>query len=88
MIFVEVCVGSSCHIKGAPEIVELMQKYISDAHLEDEIVLSGSFCSGRCNREGVTVTVGDEVHIGITPERFRDFWQDSILPAVEAAREG
>ena len=43
MIFVEVCVGSSCHIKGAPEIVELMQKYIADAKLEDEIVLSGSF---------------------------------------------
>lgn len=42
MIFVEVCVGSSCHIKGAPEIVELMQKYIADAKLEDEIVLSAA----------------------------------------------
>lgn len=88
MIFVEICVGSSCHIKGAPEIVELMQKYITDAHLEDEIVLSGSFCSGRCNRVGVTVTVGDEVYPGVTPESFRDFWNDTILPAVEKAKEG
>ena len=34
MIFVEVCVGSSCHIKGAPEIVELMQK----SELEEALV--------------------------------------------------
>lgn len=88
MIFVEVCVGSSCHIKGAPEIVELLQKYIEDGHLEDEIVLSGSFCSGRCNRVGVTVTVGDTVYTGITKESFREFWNEKILPAVEQAKEG
>ncbi len=87
MIFVEVCVGSSCHLKGAPEIVELMQKHIADEKLEDEIVLSGSFCSGKCNRLGVTITVGDEVYTGITPESFRDFWNDTILPAVEKAKE-
>ena len=87
MIFVEVCVGSSCHLKGAPEIVELMQKHIADEKLEDEIVLSGSFCSGKCNRLGVTITVGDEVYTGITPESFRDFWNDTVLPAVEKAKE-
>ena len=67
--------------------MELMQKYIADAHLEDEIVLSGSFCSGRCNRVGVTVTVGDEVYPGVTPDSFRDFWKDTVLPAVEKAKE-
>lgn len=28
MIFIEVCVGSSCHLKGAPRIVELLQEKI------------------------------------------------------------
>lgn len=88
MIFVEVCVGSSCYLKGAPEIVELLQKSIADEHLEDEIILTGSFCTGRCNRIGVTVTVGDEVYTGITKDGFRDFWKDTILPAVERAKEG
>lgn len=88
MIFLEVCVGSSCHIKGAPEIVEQLQTFIADAHLESEIVLSGSFCSGRCNREGVTITVGETVYTGITPASFRDFWEGTVLPAVEAAKEG
>lgn len=84
MTYVEVCVGSSCHLKGAPEIVELLQRYIADAHLEDDIILTGSFCTGRCNRVGVTVTVGDQVYTGITKDGFRDFWNDTILPAVRA----
>ena len=87
MIFVEVCVGSSCHLKGAPEIVELLQKNIAENHLEDDIILSGSFCTGRCNRIGVTVTVGDEVYTGITKDGFRDFWNDKILPALKASQE-
>ncbi len=84
MTYVEVCVGSSCHLRGAPEIVELLQKYIADAHLEDDIILTGSFCTGRCNRVGVTVTVGDQVYTGITKDGFRDFWNDTVLPAVRA----
>lgn len=87
MIFIEVCVGSSCHLKGAPEIVEKLQKKLSDEKLEDDIVLSGSFCTGRCNRVGVTITVGDEVYTGITPETFENFWETKVIPALKADRE-
>ena len=61
-----ICVGSSCHLKGAPELVELFQKAIEENHLESLVTLSGSFCTGQCNRVGVTVTVDDEVFPGIT----------------------
>lgn len=87
MVFVEVCVGSSCHLKGAPEIVELMRRSISEYGFEDRIVLSGSFCTGRCNRVGVTVTVGDETIIGVTKDNFNDLWVKKILPAVKKDEE-
>ena len=87
MLFVEVCVGSSCHLKGAPEIVELLQKNIAENHLEDDIVLAGSFCAGKCNRVGVTITVGDMIYTGITKDGFKDFWRDTILPALEKSKE-
>ena len=29
MLIIQVCVGSSCHLKGAPEIIELLQKAIA-----------------------------------------------------------
>ena len=87
MIIVEVCVGSSCHIKGAPRIVEMMQERIRKNHLEDDIVLVGAFCSGRCNRVGVTVTVDGSVYVGVTPEGLGEFWETSIMPALNKSKE-
>lgn len=82
MVIIQVCVGSSCHLKGAPEIVELLQRRIAAEHLEDIIVLTGSFCAGKCNRIGVTITVDDDVFTGITIENFNEFWKDKVLTAV------
>ena len=86
MLIVQVCVGSSCHLKGSETIVELLEKAIAEHHIEDEIVLSGSFCIGKCNRVGVTVQVNDDVHVGITAENFRDFFQKNILNKIESER--
>ncbi len=86
MLIVQVCVGSSCHLKGSEEIVQLLQKALEEHHLEDKVVLAGSFCIGRCNRVGVTVQVDDDVCVGITPENFREFFKQHILERIE--REG
>lgn len=83
MITVQVCVGSSCFIKGAPEIVEMLKTQLQESNLQDEVMLVGSFCSGVCNRYGVTVTVNDEVFTGITVEGFSEFWKQTILPCIE-----
>ena len=80
---IQVCVGSSCHLKGSYEIVELLTKAVEDNHLEDEISLVGSFCIGKCNREGVTVQVDDEIHIGITTGNFKEFFDEKVLSVIE-----
>ena len=76
---VQVCVGSSCHLKGSPEIVDLLQKAIEENNLGEDITLVGSFCIGKCNRIGVTVQVDDEIHTGITRENFKEFFKEQIL---------
>ena len=86
MIFVQVCVGSSCHLKGSQDIVELFEKAVKDHNIEDEVVLSGSFCIGKCNRVGVTVQVDDEIHVGITRENFKEFFTENILKVIENER--
>ena len=78
-MIIQVCVGSSCNLKGSPEIVELLQKAVEQNHLEDEITLAGSFCIGKCNRVGVTIQVDDDVHTGITKENFKEFFQENVL---------
>lgn len=83
MLIISICVGSACHIKGAEDIVELFQNYVEASGMEDKIILQGSFCQGRCNREGVTVSVGDEVFTGITRDNFKEFWKETVLPRVK-----
>ena len=87
MLFVQVCVGSSCHLKGSADIVELFEKNVKDYNIEDEVVLSGSFCIGKCNRIGVTVQVNDDIHVGITRENFREFFTEHILKPIENERK-
>ena len=87
MIFVQVCVGSSCHLKGSQDIVELFEKAVKDHNIEDEVVLSGSFCIGKCNRVGVAVQVDDEIHVGITRENFKEFFTENILKVIENERK-
>lgn len=81
-MIVQICVGSSCHIKGSHEIVELMKKAVEEHALEDEVVLAGSFCIGKCNREGVTVQINDEVFVGLTIHKFDDFFKEHILKVL------
>ena len=81
-MLIQVCVGSSCHIKGAPEIVELLNNAIEKNNLQNEITLAGNFCIGQCNRFGVTVQVDDEIYTGITTENFKEFFNDKVLAII------
>ena len=78
-MIIQICVGSSCHIKGSAEIVEMLQAAVAEHHLENEVTLAGSFCIGKCNRVGVTVQVDEEVYTGVTREGFKEFFQESVL---------
>ncbi len=78
-MIVQVCVGSSCYIKGSEDIVELLTKAVKDNGLENDITLAGSFCTGKCNRIGVTVSVDDNVYTGITKDNFKEFFNENIL---------
>lgn len=82
-MIIQVCVGSSCHLKGSSEIVELLKNAVCEHHLEYDVTLAGSFCIGKCNRIGVTVQVDDNIYVGITKENFKEFFQENVLNILE-----
>lgn len=82
---IKICIGSSCHLKGSEKIVELLQKKIAENNLDAEISLAGSFCTGQCNRIGVTVIVDNESHTGITPENFETFFSEQVMSKLKGA---
>ncbi len=85
-MIIQICVGSSCHLKGSSDIVELLTKAVKEHNLESQITLCGSFCIGKCNRLGVTVQVDDEIHTGITRENFKEFFDEKILSVINNER--
>jgi NADH:ubiquinone oxidoreductase subunit E len=61
----------------------MLEAAVERYQLEDEVVLSGSFCIGKCNRVGVTVQVNDDIHVGVTKENFREFFKKNILEVIQ-----
>lgn len=78
-MIIQICVGSSCHLKGSEDIVALLQEAVAEHKLETEITLAGSFCTGQCNRVGVTVQVDDDIYPGVTRESFKEFFSEKVL---------
>ena len=74
---VNVCIGSSCHIKGSRQVVEQLQYLIAQNGLKEKVDLGGTFCMGKC-QQGVCVTVDDVFH-SVTPETTKEFFEKEIL---------
>ena len=82
-MIVQICVGSSCYLKGSEKIVDMFRKAVEENRLEDDVTLAGNFCTGKCNREGVTVQIDNEIYTGVTPETFNAFFDEHIKKASE-----
>ncbi len=77
-----VCVGSSCHLKGAEEVIKTFQGLIQKEKITRRVTLKGSFCMGKCSENGVTVKVDETFH-KTTPEQAESFFYENLLPKVK-----
>ena len=67
MTTVTVCVGSSCHIKGARDVITRFNELVHEHGLEDRVELKGSFCMERC-AEGINWQIDDEPLTSSSPD--------------------
>lgn len=74
---IQVCIGSSCHLKGSKDIVQILNRLITLHNVKDQVVLKGSFCMGDCVN-GVCVKV-DGVKYSLIPSDTENFFQEHIL---------
>lgn len=76
MIKISICVGSSCHLKGSYQVIQIFQELIKKNRLETKVELKASFCLGRCTK-GVSVNIDDEFIDELTPvnavARFEEY---------------
>jgi NADH:ubiquinone oxidoreductase subunit E len=81
MIEVKICVGSSCHLKGAPAVVEEFKRIIDEKNLKDKINLKASFCQNNCT-QGVNITVKDEKIADVDAEDVENIINKKILGEI------
>lgn len=83
---IDVCVGSSCHLKGSYGIIELLKKHLEDNNLSETVELKAAFCLGRCTN-GVTVRIDDEIICGVCAENFIQFFDTHVLSKNTASAD-
>lgn len=79
---IEICVGSSCHLKGSYEIIDLMKEAIQKYELENEVELKAAFCLGNC-KDGVSVRIDNQKIVSFSTEHFYETFQSEILSIVK-----
>ena len=79
---VTICIGSSCHLKGSRQVVEQLQRLITEHGLADKVSLAGSFCLEQCQK-GVCVTV-DGQFFSVSPETVNDIFVEQIHNPLSA----
>jgi len=85
---VTVCVGTSCHVRGAQTLLRKLIAQVEQAGLVDAVDIRASFCHEACDR-GPTVVVGDTTLHHATPElAFTTLLSALHLPPAGPAQEG
>lgn len=66
-----ICMGSSCFSRGNKKLVRMIQDFLKENHLEDEVTLKGAHCMTQCDK-GPIMKVNDELVYNITEETLLD----------------
>lgn len=82
MVVVEVCMGSSCFLRGAAGVVDLLKELAAVYGVTHEIVLKGSFCMEQCTH-GVTLKIEGELFTEVYQEDVPDLFRSKILPRIK-----
>lgn len=87
MVSVTVCVGSSCHIKGARNVISRFNEIIKEHSLEDRVELKGSFCMERCGK-GVNWQIDEEPLTSSSVEEAVQTFHERIIKSKKQLLKG
>ena len=88
MVTVTVCVGSSCHMKGARNVIEHFSRLLQEHGLTGAVALKGSFCMERCG-EHINWQIDDEpISSANGDEAIETFRRRILEPHAAGTAEG
>lgn len=64
---IRICLGSSCFSRGNRRSLQILQKYLKDHQLEQDVILKGNHCFSDCSK-GPVLKIGQKLYEQVTPE--------------------
>ena len=76
---IEICLGSSCFARGNAKNLEVIENYLQEHNLRDEVdvVLGCSLCQGRCNA-GPNIAIDGVAHSKVNPGMMLDLLKGKL----------
>ncbi len=78
MSVIQVCVGSSCHMKGSYRVIQTYKRLIQDYSLDGIVELKASFCMQRCTG-GIGITFDDVPVDNLTMQNCESIFKERII---------
>ena len=78
---INVCIGSSCHLKGSYDVIQKLKTIIAERNLEDKIELKAGFCLGHCSN-GVSMNVDGEPLQNVNADNIEQIFNEQIVTRV------
>lgn len=75
---IQVCVGSSCHLKGSYDVIEEFKKLIIKYDCSDRVELLANFCLGHC-AEGVTIKIDEDFVFNLSKENAESVFVENVF---------
>lgn len=73
-----ICMGSSCFSRGNKNLVRMIQDFLKEEKLEDEVTLKGAHCMSKCDK-GPVMKINEEVIVNVTDENLSDLLAEKLL---------
>lgn len=75
MLLIEICMGTSCHLMGAQDVIDAVEALPADKRAR--IDLRGATCLKTC-RKGPNVRINGVILSEMTPERLLAVIEDNL----------
>lgn len=81
LVNIEICVGSSCHLKGAYNVISEFQRIVEERELKDSVTIKAAFCLGHCTKPVSVRLDGDEVY-SVNENNVESFFDQYVAGRV------
>ncbi len=81
-MIIQVCIGSACHLKGAYNVINSLQRLIEEKSLQDKVTLKAAFCLGQCS-SAVSVQVDDGPILSVCDSNVEQFFNEHVVGRLQ-----